>query len=360
MAQASNVSPARAQASARPPVRPPVAQPVKRPPAPSAAPARPPARPVGGKPPLVAPSALAAAINSSADENLLPPLELCTVDWQGGKGDGKTTAALGNPWGVCLKFCDGTFLRTRCAAEVRMIRTLGDFDKNIEELLRIAERDGPTGKYRTLIIDPTFMWQNMLADRYLAEVNALNAARSKPGDELPQYRSIREHPDGPKKYFPLIADDVARTIEKFMSCGWGVHTCTHYKQGLIVEDNSMSTAHGGWVPDVARGVAGAIDKYMVLRAVCEVVSVPIDGGSKKIYDVSFDSTKFSGAGSSRVPLAGDIDLPDYSDPGTPPGITSFMVIRKAVAQAAKRACAAETAFQSYIAAHPLTAADADE
>lgn len=304
-------------------------------------------------PGLVAPGALSAALGLGGEappNAVLPSLELCTVDWQGSKGDGKTTAAFGNPWGLALKFVDGPFIRTRCAAEVRLIRGIEDFNARIEEALRIAEHDGPNGRFRTLIIDPTFMWQGVLADRYLSEVNRIQRDRSKPNEELPLYRSIREHPDGAKKYFPMIAEDISSTIQRFTSCGWGVHTCTHYKRGLIIEGDSMSSARSGWVPDVAQGVAGAIDKLMVLRAVCEVVQVE----KLRLYDVSFSSTKFSGAGSSRVPLLGDIELPNYADPKTPPGATSFMTIRAAVAKAAEAAYAAESAFQAHISEHPLT------
>lgn len=253
----------------------------------------------------------------------LPPLDALSLDIQGGPKSGKSALLVGNPHAVILKMPDGTPTAPHRLAKITPVNSLVEFEDKIADLLQLGRKYGQEGQWRMVGIDPTFKLTEWLQDREVMHVNlyGLKGDRQRrTEEEVARAQEASNDGQGSRPYDHIseipnpaiwgkVADYFAKLIGSLQSVGFGVATCTHYK--LKLQGDVKAGGRMEWLPDIQPTVASAIAKVTDILCVTRRISGKCwvefgvdkpDAGAEYLAELS-----------SRIPMEGSIELPDYAE-----------------------------------------------
>lgn len=297
-------------------------------------------------------------------DEIVPPLEYCNQIWCGGKGEGKTSLIVGNPFGIILKCGDGSSQAPRRNSQARMLecnhfrwRGEGDttsFEKNFDLVCEYAAKSGENGPHRTLYLDPlaTVMFWHMqeIVSKYneklsvSAHRNAERAAREAAESgvsisvaggsvSVPSITSMRDIPGANMELFPKIGEDIfnkyAQTIN---GLGWGFGACVHYRSTYDPVEKRVTVK-----PDVPNSCFSWPARYSEIIGLCRKLPGP-NGDEFSVLTSVEGSPEFC----SRVPF-GNLIVPNHS--GMPAHLNTWDFVYNAFEEGRAKIAESQAAFE---------------
>lgn len=281
----------------------------------------------------------------------LPEVECMSIDFQGRKGGGKSTAMAGNPRAIIAKLTDGAAIIPNARAKVVHVRSLDEFEKLKATVLQYAAQHGTGGRYCTFGVDPTSVLINWVLMDVLRQTNEeflkdferrkrYNQVRD---DETPTViRMLSKLPKVNESILPDIGRQMGIIGDQFRAYGWGYWTCTHYKYGYGADEDQQGNRTklgGGWRPNIPASCASYIANSADICVKVERTVIRVEGQRDSlIFQASFSDEKGPEL-VSRFPLRGGVVFRDIFDDETPADYCPYDDLRVAI----------ETAKQEYIA-----------
>lgn len=290
------------------------------------------------------------------------PLDRRWVNVQGPPKSGTSSLFSGCGSAIVCHCFDGDYQAPSKRAYVHSCHSLEevlDFAQDIYRMgkkygdkFRLRGSDGVKRNRHMFVIDRTTKLCEWAGDVLIAEHNKRvqsnrDACQGEIDEDDLDYRFVKDVTEI-KTYgnYSKITKTILRPLNKFVNIGWGVGTATHYRRKFVPPSKAAPKGFYEWKPDIYPSVADALANMHDVKIVCEVESVKNDesGSTSKTFRAIFAQDVDDGAG-SRVPLHGQIELPDYWDRRTDMSITTWDIINGKYVKAMEKAFRREHRFR---------------